>query len=137
MSNSDAIDRLAKFDVRPYTLGLSTEESEIVEGILDRLVQDQTQQVQSLFDFCNTSFQYAKTHSSLLKDWEKAREQMHASNSSFLSLKGHQSLISGCDDIMSAKLKAVRETFEEKFGESIFNFLGPDGKTKKLFGLFG
>jgi len=40
------------------------------------------------------------------------------------------------DEIMKKKLSIVQGTFEKKFGESIFNFLGPDGKAKKIFGIF-
>jgi hypothetical protein len=31
----------------------------------------------------------------------------------------------------------VQYAFEIKFGEPIYNYLGPDGKTKKIFGIFG
>jgi len=46
-------------------------------------------------------------------------------------------IIDGSEEVMQKKLKKVQNAFQRKFGESIFNYLGPDGKTKKLFGIFG
>jgi len=48
-----------------------------------------------------------------------------------------RAIIDGSEEVMQKKLKKVQNAFQRKFGESIFNYLGPDGKTKKLFGIFG
>ncbi len=39
------------------------------------------------------------------------------------------------DKIIEKKLEKVRRNFENKFGESIFNYLGKDGKTKGCLGM--
>ena len=48
-----------------------------------------------------------------------------------------QAVIKASDEIIEKKLKKVRDAFQAKFRESIFNYIGLDGKTKKLFGIFG
>ena len=50
----------------------------------------------------------------------------------------NRAIIDATDKIMQKKLANVRTAFQMKFGESIYNYLGKDGKTKGLFsGLFG
>lgn len=99
-------------------------------------------QVQDLIHNCDISFQFAKTHSVYLKDWENTKAQMEQNLKDGVLPPGIsaallQAIIAGSETVMQKKLKMVRDAFQRKFGESIYNYLGSDGKTKKLFGIFG
>lgn len=99
-------------------------------------------QVEDLTQNCNSPFQFAKTHSVFLKDWEKIKERMESNLKNGILPPGvsanlSRAIIDGSDEVMQRKLQKVRETFLVKFGESIYNYLAPDGKAKKLFGIFG
>lgn len=98
-------------------------------------------QVEELFMRCNSPFQFAKTHSEYIKDWEKTKKHMenNLQNKTFppgVSEYLYTEIIRISDEIIQRKLELVRMLFENKFKESIYNYLGPDGKTKKIFGLF-
>ena len=137
MAHSSVIARLAKTDFVNEVSKLPAEESKFIRKLLDQFLQDQVSQVQGLFDSCNITFQYAKTHSVLLKDCERTRITLARKLPQSISQEGREVLLSQMDRVMENKLEAIRKTFKEKFGESLFNYLGADGKTKKLFGLFG
>ena len=99
-------------------------------------------QVIDLIKNCNVTFEFAKTHSVYVKDWEqnKARMESNLKNGILppgVSANLHRAIIDGSDRVMQMKLESVRDAFQIKFGESIYNYLGPDGKTQKLFGMFG
>ncbi len=53
-----------------------------------------------------------------------------------VSVNLFKAMINVIDEIIQEKLERVRKSFQIKFGESIYNYLGPDGKTKKVFGIF-
>ena len=48
-----------------------------------------------------------------------------------------RALIDASEEVIQRKLEKVRDAFQKKFGESIYNYLGDDGKTRKVFGIFG
>lgn len=98
-------------------------------------------QAQELIQGCSNKYQFAKTHSMYVKDWEKTRAHMVNrinSNQSSANIRKPvtDEMLRIADSIIKEKLDMVKLAFEMKFGESIFNYLGPDGKTKKIFGIF-
>ena len=121
---------------------LTMEERKYLEDWVAQMEAVEMAQVQDLIKNCNISFQFAKTHSVYLKDWEKTKKQMENSLKSGVlppdvSANLFQAVIKASDEIIEKKLKKVRDAFQTKFGESIFYYIGLDGKTKKLFGIFG
>ena len=123
-----------------YTL--STEEQEYLTNWMIRVQTKEMAQVQDMIENCNISFQFAKTHSTLLKDWEKTKKESEEKLKNGILPPGssanlYRAIIDATNEIMRWKLQMIRDAFEKKFSESIYNYLGPDGKTKKLFGIFG
>lgn len=121
---------------------LSSEEKEQLKNWVAQMEAGEMAQVNDLIHNCNITFQFAKTHSVYVKDWEKMKNQMlnNLSNGVLppgVSANLFRAIIDGSDEVMQKKLKMVQDAFQMKFGESIFNYLGKDGKTKKLFGIFG
>ena len=121
---------------------LTKEEQENLKNWISQMETGEMSQVQDLINNCNISFQFAKTHSIYLKDWEKTKERMENNLKSGILPPGvsanlHRAIIDATDEIIQRKLEIVRDAFQRKFGESIYDYLGPDGKTKKLFGIFG
>lgn len=97
-------------------------------------------QVDDLFKNCNSPFSFAKTHSNYVKDWEKTKRKMENKLQKNIlppntSLEFNKALIEEIENIMSKKLQKTQMFFNIKFNESIFNYLGTDGKTKFL-GIF-
>ncbi len=120
---------------------LISEEQEQLRNWITQVEMGEMAQVQDLIDNCNVAYQFAKTHSVYVKDWEKTKEKMEKNleNGTLppgVSANLHRAIINASDNVMQNKLKNVQDAFQQKFGESIFNYLGPDGKTKKLFGIF-
>ena len=121
---------------------LTTEEQGQLKNWVAQMWEGERSQVEDLIHNCSSPFQFAKTHSVYLKDWEKMKAQMEGNLKSGVLPPGvsanlFRAIIDGSDEVMQRKLQKVRESFLVKFGESIYNYLGPDGKTKKLFGIFG
>jgi hypothetical protein len=121
---------------------LTKEEQEHLENWISQMEIGENAQVEDLIENCDITFQFAKTHSSLLKDWERTKEQMENNLKNNILPPGvspnlFRAIIDNSDKVMKRKLKRIQDAFAQKFGESIFNYLGPDGKTKKLFGIFG
>lgn len=121
---------------------LTKEEQEHLENLISQMEIGEMAQAQDLIDNCNITYQFAKTHSVYVKDWEKMKEQMENNLHNNILPPGVSAslfcaIIDSSEEVMQRKLKKVQKGFEKKFGESIFNYLGPDGKTKKLFGIFG
>ncbi|MFA7170860.1 MAG: hypothetical protein WC180_02615 [Candidatus Paceibacterota bacterium] len=84
---------------------------------------------------CNVSFQYAKTYSVYVRDWEKTKDRMVEQLETGAlppdtGAEFYKKMIEIGDKIIEDKLKKVQVNFENKFGESIFNYLGEDGKAK-------
>ncbi|PIQ91485.1 MAG: hypothetical protein COV70_03495 [Parcubacteria group bacterium CG11_big_fil_rev_8_21_14_0_20_39_22] len=121
---------------------LTKEEQQHLKNWVAQMEASEMGQVQDLIHNCNITFQFAKTHSVYVKDWEKMKNQMEDNLSRGILPPGvganlFRAIIDGSDEVMQKKLKKVQDAFQRKFGESIFNYLGPDGKTRKLFGIFG
>ena len=98
-------------------------------------------QVEELCMNCNNPFQFAKTHSTYLTDWEKTKKEMEAKYKNGVLPPGisdhlQRQIIDSIDKVIQNKLALVRMMFESKFNESIYNYLGEDGKTKTLFNWF-
>lgn len=117
------------------------EEQSFLEKFRQQLDYQEMAQAQELIQECNNKYQFAKTHSVYVKDHENFKENLHKkiSLNQLETLPKHVALemIKISDEVMKQKLILVQLAFMRKFGESIFNFLGSDGKTKKLFGIFG
>lgn len=121
---------------------LTSEEQEQLRNYVAQVEAGEMVQVQDLIDNCNITYQFAKTHSVYVKDWGKTKNQMEDNLSRSVlppgtSVNLFRAIIDASNEVMEKKLKKVQDAFQRKFGESIFNYLGPDGKTKKLFGIFG
>ncbi len=121
---------------------LTLEEQEYLKNYIARVETGEMAQVQNLIDNCNITFQFAKTHSVYVKDWERTKRQSEEKLKNGILPPGtsaglYRAIIDATDEIIQRKLKMVQDAFQKKFGESIYNYLGPDGKTKKLFGIFG
>ena len=124
------------------TKNLTSEEEQFLKNWIVQMEAGEMAQVQDLIDNCNITFQFAKTHSVYVKDWEKTKNRMEDNLSRGVLPPGvsanlHRAIIDASDEVMQKKMKKVQDAFQRKFGESIFNYLGSDGKTKKLFGIFG
>lgn len=120
---------------------LTKEEREFLKNWAAQMYREEMAQVEDLIDHCNVTFQFAKTHSIYIKDWEKTKKRMENNLKRGVlppgvSARLHQAIIDATEGIIQMKLKKVQGAFLEKFGESIFNYLGADGKTKKVFGIF-
>ena len=121
---------------------LTEEEQENLRNWIFQIEAGEMAQAQDLIDNCNISFQFAKTHSVYVKDWEKTKQKMEEDLKKGILPPGvsenlAKAMINASEEVMQKKLEKVRSAFQLKFGESIYNYLGPDGKTKKLFGIFG
>ena len=121
---------------------LTTEEQEQLKNWVTQMETGEMSQAQDLIDNCNITYQFAKTHSIYIKDWEKTKQRMENNFKNGVLPPGvsanlFRSIIDASEEVMHRKLGKVRGAFQKKFGESIYNYLGPDGKTKKLFGIFG
>jgi len=121
---------------------LIKQEQDFLDNFKTQMEIAEFKQVQELGQYCDNRYQFAKTHSVYVKDWEKTKTNMikkmeQNQFSSTLSRVVVEEMIKISDSVMQEKLAMVRLIFEKKFGESIYNFLGKDGKTKKLFGIFG
>jgi hypothetical protein len=119
---------------------LTKEEEDYLATLTQTILEGELEQVRDLIRNCDNKYQFAKTHSVYMKDWEKTRGKMEHDLKQGKLPPGvgrnlHEAVMREADKIMEAKLETVREAFEMKFGESIHNYLGKDGKTKFL-GLF-
>lgn len=122
--------------------GLTPEEEEILSNFMTNVVQGEMLQTQDLIENCHDPRQFANTHSAYLKDWEKTNQHSEEKLQKGIlppgtSVSLYRAIINASDEVNQRKLEIVRDAFQKKFGESIYNYLGSDGKTKKLFGLFG
>ena len=120
---------------------LSEKEKLLLQQFIKTTTDAENQQLNDLIQNCNISYQFAKTHSAYVKDWEKTKhsmEQMIENNRlpEGVSVKLMIEMAKEGEKIIQAKLEKVRNAFQIKFNESIYNYIGKDGKTKKLFGIF-
>lgn len=124
-----------KFINNDHEKKLTSEEQEFLRKFLKQTVEKELDQVRELINFCDISYQFAKTHSAYLEDWERIRREMEGRLRenrlpSGVSPVLMRAMIDGYEKIIQGKLKRVRDAFQEKFGESIYNYLKTDGKTK-------
>lgn len=126
----------------PAIPGLTEKENKLLWNWIENAEAGEMAQVKDLLLNCHNKYQFAKTHSVYIKDWEATKARMIEKLENGIlprdtSAAFFETMIKATDVIMERKFAAVRHAFQMKFGESIYNFLGPDGKTKKLFGIFG
>ena len=115
------------------------DESNFLKDFTDQTLIGELAQAEDLKQNCNSAFQYAQTHSAYIKDWEntKAKMQENLRTNNFhsdFSPTVYQEMINISNQIVEKKLEKVRSDFHEKFGETIYNYLGTDGKAKGCFG---
>ena len=118
---------------------LTNEEEKFIKKFIADAYIREMDQVQDLLRNCSNKYQFAKTHSMYVKDWESTKLQIKNNYNrgimfAGMSKEAFSTLIRQCDEIIDKKLTMVQSTFQSRFGESVFNYLGPDGKTKSLFG---
>ena len=53
---------------------LTSEEQERLKNWIAQIEAGEMSQVQDLIDNCNITYQFAKTHSVYVKDWEKTKQ---------------------------------------------------------------
>ena len=121
---------------------LTQEERGHLKNWVTQIESMEMAQAQDLISNCHITFQFAKTHSVYIKDWEKTKQQMENNLKNNIlppdvSANLFRAIIDATEGVMQQKFELVRLAFERKFGESIYNYLGTDGKTRKLFGIFG
>lgn len=119
---------------------LTAEERSHLTSLSKQMLEGELAQAKDLIANCKNKYQFAKTHSTYTKDWEKTLARMESDLSRGklplgVSANLHKAVIVEASKIIEAKLETVREAFQMKFGESIYNYLGADGKTKFL-GIF-
>jgi len=59
----------------PAATGLTKEENKLLLNWIDNAEAGEMAQVQDLMLNCNITYQFAKTHSTYVKDWESTRTQ--------------------------------------------------------------
>ena len=116
---------------------LSPEEQEKLNAWMVQIEAGEMAQVQDMIENCNITFSFAKTHSAFVKDWEKSKQKLendlkNGNAPSDMSTNFFRASIDATDEIMQRKQEKVRDAFQEKFGESIYNYIGADGKTENI-----
>ena len=97
-----------------YTL---TEQEKIaLEGICKQMMDGELAQTKDLIQNCNNKYQFAKTHSIYLKDWEKMRAQMESNLATGklppnVSENLHKAVIAEAAKIIEAKLERFGRLF--------------------------
>ena len=119
---------------------LTDAEKNELEKLTKNIFAGELDQVEDLVKNCHNKYVFAKTHSAYIKDWEATKARMEDDLSigklpPGISTNLHSAIIAETSKIIDKKLEAVREAFQIMFGESIYNYLGKDGKTKFL-GIF-
>lgn len=120
---------------------LSHDEIAALERFLLQSQEVEKAQALELIEYCNNKYQFAKTYSVYIEDWEKTKGKMlEAIRTNKLppgtSKEFMENMIEISEGVIKQKLDILRPAFQKKFGESIDSFLAPDGKRRKIFGLF-
>ena len=118
---------------------LTKEEQKLLKNFKEQTEEMEMTQVKDLNINCNSPYQFAKTHSVYVKDWKKTKQQMlDKLDSGNLPENTRpqvmQEMIKIGDEIIEKKLEYVRKGFMLKFGKSIYDYIGYDGKTKGCLG---
>jgi hypothetical protein len=119
---------------------LNESESQNLKQMIASIQEAEFAQVEDLSVNCNNPYQFAKTHSNYVKDWEKVKEEMETMLTNNIlppdtSAAFCRALLDEMDKVYQKKFSMTQMLFSSKFNESIFNYLGADGKTKFL-GIF-
>lgn len=121
---------------------LTADEREVLETFVRVTREGEMAQAKELFKSTRSRQRIAATHSAYLSDWEQTRVRMLAAlkNGTLppnTSETLYRAMIEETEKIVEDKLHFVQLMFEMTFGVSIFNYLRPDGKVARWFGLFG
>ncbi len=139
--NDDMISSVFERGRRIEEANLSEKDEKYLEDWIDRVNSGEMGQLEDLVLNCDNKFQFAKTHSTYIKDWEKTKSEMEYNLKTNnlppdVSPELYSLIISETDEIIKNKLDMTKKYFYLKFNESIYNYLGKDGKTSSCFGFF-
>ena len=104
-------------------VGFTEKEKQFIEEFRQTTLDSELNQALELDEHCNNAFQYAKTYSNYVKDWEQVQSKLdtmfrqgmvHESMSSELA----QRLKEVYQEVIDEKLNWLRTRFEIKFNES-------------------
>jgi hypothetical protein len=120
---------------------LSNEEQQYLKQFILTAEEGEKSQIIPLFASNLSRYKIAATHSEFVKDWERTKMRMEKNlesdtlppNTSKLL---YSLILKETEIIINHKLETIQLMFETQFGESIFNYLGKDGKKKSFFGMF-
>ncbi|HRY37071.1 MAG TPA: hypothetical protein P5230_04370 [Candidatus Magasanikbacteria bacterium] len=117
------------------------EEQEVLVNLEKTMIIEELKQAEELRKLCNNRFQYARTHSAYIEDWEKTKANMEENLKTNnipkdVSSKFYEELINISERAIENKLRRVRIDFVGKFGDDINNYLGKNGKTAGCLGVF-
>ncbi len=119
---------------------LTEDEEKILKKFVNKALEAEMVQAKDLVDNCDNKYQYAKTHSVYVKDWEKTKQEMLNRLETRNLPEGTspellRKMINSLEQVFNKKLDLVQKGFSEKFNESIYDYIGKDGKTKGCFGV--
>lgn len=119
---------------------LTEEEKEKLIKIIAEVEAREINQADELIKECNDRMAFAKAHSDFVKDWEKKKKEMEDDLKNRIlppntSFQYNRALVDEIDEVIKRKLIRVQKGFFIKFNESIFKYLGKDGKAR-IFNTF-
>jgi hypothetical protein len=112
---------------------LTDEENENLQKFIAIAEQKEMAEVNELISTCNDPEKYAKAHSNFVVNWEKRKQEMEDDLKNRIlppntSFRYNRAVVDELDLLIKKKLKTAQKSFYIKFGESIFNYLGKNGK---------
>ncbi|HED38015.1 MAG TPA: hypothetical protein ENI76_07210 [Ignavibacteria bacterium] len=95
---------------------LTSEEQKQLENWITQMETIEMTQAQDLIDNCNVAYQFAKTHSVYVKDWEKTKQKLEENLRNGILSPGvsanlHKEIIDASDEMMQNKLKKFKMLF--------------------------
>jgi len=97
---------------------LTSEEQKQLNNYTKTIEKGEMDQAKDLFLNCNNKFQFAKTHSVYVKDWEKTKERMENNLRNGILPPGvsadlHREIINATDKIIQKKIRDGQNAFRE------------------------
>ncbi len=122
-------------DVKKYIPPkVSKEEKEGYQTMLEQMIIVERNQAFDLYCNCDITYQYAKTYTVYKADWNKMKQKLLSEgNMENISLRTTMKNIG--DVINENKLEFVANSFQSKFGKSIFDYINIDGTTSGCMGV--
>jgi len=123
------------------TTQLTEAQQQQLNAFLKALREGENKQVMDLFGAKPSALVIASTHDAYVRDWEKTKKHMESNLAKGIfppdtNKEFYAELLRQTDLIMKEKLVRVQQMFEMLYGESLFNYLGTDGKRKRFLGIF-